>query len=181
MRTARRKCISISSWQPETEAECCSRCSNYRIWRPTFTSACCHRHCANPARWTRMPFVYAVAALSLASSPKGYLFWCAYYARRHSAVMLNGLQRCFACGRLLVAYRYTFSAPGASYLHRRERAAAGSGAHPSSSVTRSYNPKVSTHWNWDDVHRADQYLEQLEAGRDRNGSAAEYVSAPRLA
>lgn len=33
--------------------------------------------------------------------------------------------------------------------------------------------EVSTRWNWNDVHRADQYLEQLEAGRDRNGTTAE--------
>ena len=33
--------------------------------------------------------------------------------------------------------------------------------------------QVNTYWNWADVHRADRYLEQLEALRDRNASSHE--------
>ncbi|KAH9842746.1 Gaa1-domain-containing protein [Rhodofomes roseus] len=33
--------------------------------------------------------------------------------------------------------------------------------------------QVNTHWNWDDVHRADRYLEALEQLRDRNASSVE--------
>jgi hypothetical protein len=33
--------------------------------------------------------------------------------------------------------------------------------------------QVRTEWDWPDVHRADQYLEQLEALVARNASSAE--------
>ncbi|EIN07262.1 Gaa1-domain-containing protein [Punctularia strigosozonata HHB-11173 SS5] len=33
--------------------------------------------------------------------------------------------------------------------------------------------QVNTHWNWADVHRADQYLSQLEALRDQNRTSEE--------